>query len=142
MVTDDSGNTYATGATTSTYATTAAGGTGIAVDAENNAFTVSGSYDPTRVPITGNAIQKSVVFRICGGTRDFPLPCSHQNVTKIDPTGSRWAIRSRDRLGGSCIRQRRGSSGGRGRWCDSLRPALLHIYDNKGNEVVRTSPVD
>jgi hypothetical protein len=121
VVTDDSGNLYATGSTTSTYATTAAGGTGFAIDAENNAFTVSGSYDPTRVPITANAIQKEVVFRICGGTRDFPLPSSHQNVTKINPTGSRWAIRSGDRLGGYCIRQRRGSGGGRGRWREGTR---------------------
>ena len=71
------------------YAATGVGGTGIAVDAEDNAYTVNGSYDVAQIPITDNAIQKTVPFRICSGTRAFGFPCSHQNVTKVNATGSR-----------------------------------------------------
>jgi uncharacterized protein (TIGR03437 family) len=71
------------------YATKAAGGSGIAVDANDNAFVVSGSYDSNQVPITANAIQASVPFQVCGANRAFAIPCSHQNVAKIDPTGTK-----------------------------------------------------
>jgi uncharacterized protein (TIGR03437 family) len=71
------------------YATEAAGGTGIAVDADNNAFVVSGSYDSNQVPVTANAIQPSVPFQVCAANRAFAFPCSHQNVAKIDPTGTK-----------------------------------------------------
>lgn len=71
------------------YATGLAGGSGIAIDGDNNAFVAGSAYDSTQVPITANAIQKEVTFNICTSTRAFVFPCTHQSVAKIDPTGTK-----------------------------------------------------
>ena len=70
------------------YSIVGVGGTGIAVDSGNNVYTVGGSSDPKQIPITGNAIQDTVPFTICAANRAFAFPCSHQNVAKVNATGT------------------------------------------------------
>ena len=70
------------------YSAVGVGGYGIVVDANNNAYVVAGSYDASTVPISGNAIQKTVPFTVCSGNRAFVFPCSHQNVAGINAAGT------------------------------------------------------
>jgi uncharacterized protein (TIGR03437 family) len=71
------------------YAITGVGGSGIAVDSQDNAFVVAGWFDASGLPITENAIQGSAQFELCGSTRAFGFPCSHQAVAKVNAAGSK-----------------------------------------------------
>jgi uncharacterized protein (TIGR03437 family) len=70
------------------YSVNGPGGTSIALDEQNNSY-IAGVAQTYQVPLTANALQKSVGSTSCGGGAQLQIPCQHQYVCKVDATASR-----------------------------------------------------
>ena len=64
------------------------GGTQIALDGNGNIY-AAGFFSGPFAPTTAGAFQPAVTARACYQSPVLVLPCAHQHIAKIDPTGTR-----------------------------------------------------
>ncbi len=74
------------------YSITGPGGSAIAIDQQNNAYTAGTAQGPMYVSITPNALQPDVRFAACAGGLQLQLSCEHQYVCKVDANASKLSF--------------------------------------------------
>lgn len=77
------------------FTTGGIGGLKVALDSQGSLY-LAGSQQPSfSLPVTAGAFQSTIVSSVCGGVTGGPslgggpIPCSHQYVAKLDPTGGK-----------------------------------------------------
>lgn len=70
------------------FTTSVIGGNRVALDAQGNIYVAGTLIPPNQVPTTSGAYQTRIAFSTCANA-SRNLPCLHQYVAKLDPSGTR-----------------------------------------------------
>ncbi len=77
------------------FTTGGIGGLQVALDSQGSLYLAGSQHSSFPLPVTAGAFQSTTVNSVCGGVTGGPgigggpIPCSHQYVAKLDPTGGK-----------------------------------------------------